>query len=304
MKALITGGRGFCGRHLAHYLETESITVFTMGTGSGPRDHYQIDSVHDSAGMISALRELQPDFIFHLAGMVWAESPSLLYRANVEYAAELLGAIEQAGKKGIPTLFVGTAAEYGLVSENDLPVREDHRPRPYNHHGISKCAQTLVGLAAANTGHRLVIARPGNIVGPGMPHHLLLGRIVEELYRIGKGHQVPRIEVGNLDVSRDFIDVEDVSKIYWKLIRHPKAYGEVINVCCGEAIPVRTLVERLIEMSGIEAELAPQPTLMRTHDPVVYFGSTVKLSRFVDSVPRFEINRTLRSILDYAATRQ
>src|SRR5688572_24962574 len=180
MKALITGGGGFCGQHLLHYLRKQSVEVFTMAPRAGAQDHYQIASVDDVEGMTSAIRESRPDFIFHLAGIAWCESPSLLYRVNVEYAAELLKATERADRKGIPILLVGTAAEYGLVSAEDLPVSEDYPPRPYNHHGISKFAQTLAGLAAAEAGHRVVIVRPGNIVGAGMPRHLLLGRIAEE----------------------------------------------------------------------------------------------------------------------------
>jgi len=303
MRALLTGSTGFCGRQLAHYLTTQSLDVVTMSPGAGAEDHYQIESVHDSAGMTAAIRESRPDFIFHLAGIAWSDDPSLLYRVNVEYAAELLKAVDQAGAKGVPILLVGTAAEYGLVGIEDLPVREDHPPRPYNHYGISKLAQTLVGLAGSATGHKVVVARPGNILGPRMPRHLLLGRIIEELDRISRGLQAPRIEVGNLDVTRDFIDIESVTRIYWSLIRNPKAYGEVINVCSGEATPVRTLVEGAIRLSGIDVELVHQPALMRAHDPAVYFGSTDKLREFVE-VPSFETHKTLISILDGMARKQ
>ena len=303
MRALITGAAGFCGRHLAHHLSAQSVKVFTMSPRAGSEDHYQIETVRDSAGMTAAIRESQPDFIFHLSGIAWSESPSLFYQVNVEYAAELLKAVEQAGKKGTPILLVGTAAEYGLVGIEDLPVREDHPPHPYNHYGISKLAQTLAGLAASAAGHKVVVVRPGNILGPRMPRHLLLGRILEELERIASGLQVARIEVGNLDVARDFVDVESVVKIYWSLIRDPKAYGEVINVCSGEAIPVRTLVEGVMKLSGIEAELVQQPALMRTHDLPVFTGSTEKLRRFVE-VPRFETHKTLTSILDHVTRKQ
>jgi len=302
MRALITGGAGFCGRHLARYLSTQSVKVFTVSPRAGGEDHYQIKDVNDSAGMAAAIRESKPDFIFHLAGMTWSESPSLLYRVNVEYAAELFKAIGQAEAKETPVLLVGTAAEYGLLSIEDLPAREDHPPHPYNHYGISKLAQTLVGLAASSNGHKVVVARPSNIVGARMPRHLLLGRILEELDQISRGLQAPWIEVGNLDVTRDFIDVIDVVKIYWSLIRNPKAYGEIINVCSGEAIPVRTLVEGAIHLSGIHAELIHQPALMRTHDPAAYRGSTDKLSQFVE-VPRFETHKTLVSIFEGVATK-
>jgi len=215
-----------------------------------------------------------------------------------------LKAVDLAGKKGTPILFVGSAAEYGLVAAEDLPVREDRSPAPYNHHGISKLAQTLIGLAAVGAGHNVVIVRPGNILGARMPRHLLLGRVAEELHQIARGSQPPRIEVGNLDVARDFIDVESASRIYWTLLRNPGAYGEVVNVCSGKAISVRTLVERIIELSGISAELVCQPTLMRSHDPAVYVGSTSKLGQLIGQVPSFDMDKTLSSILSHMAREQ
>jgi GDP-4-dehydro-6-deoxy-D-mannose reductase len=246
---------------------------------------------------------LNPISSFIFQELPGAKSPSLFYQCERRVCRGAIEGCRSGRQKGTPVLLVGTAAEYGLVGIEDLPVREDHPPHPYNHYGISKLAQTLAGLAASAAGHKVVVVRPGNILGPRMPRHLLLGRILEELERISSGLQGARIEVGNLDVARDFVDVESVVKIYWSLIRDPKAYGEVINVCSGEAIPVRTLVEGVMKLSGIEAELVQQPALMRTHDLPVFTGSIEKLRRFVE-VPRFETHKTLTSILDHVTRKQ
>jgi nucleoside-diphosphate-sugar epimerase len=304
MKALITGGSGFCGHHLIRYLRNQSVEVFTLAPRLGNNNHFSIQSVDDGAGMTAALRELRPDFIFHLAGIARSKDPGLVYRVNVEYGAELLHALDSAGQKATPVLLVGTAAEYGMIAEKDLPVREDHPARPYNHYGISKLAQTLMGLAAAEEGHRVVIARPTNIIGPGMSSHLLLGRLAREIDRIAKGDKEPRIELGNLQAARDFIDVGDVVAIYWSLIRNPKAYGEVINVCTGQGTSIRTVVESLISLSGMAVELSSKPALFRTHDPALFFGCTEKLHRMVGSVPRLDLARTLRRILATLASKQ
>jgi len=275
-----------------------------MGLREGGQGHYRLEGTDDSSGMTSAIQESRPDMIFHLAGLASSEHPAALYNVNVVYAAELLNATEQAHKKGTPILLVGTAAEYGLVVKKDLPVREDHPPRPYNHHGISKLAQTLLALAQAQAGHRLVVVRPGNIIGSGMPPHLLLGRMVKEIERIANHEKEARIDVGNLDSARDFVDIDDVVEVYWNLIRNPKAYGEVVNVCSGEATPVRTVVERLIALSGVRVELVSQPGLRKTHDPAVYCGSVSKLGGLVERVPRFELDKTLKSILSSTALQQ
>jgi nucleoside-diphosphate-sugar epimerase len=304
MKALITGGSGFCGHHLIRYLRDQSVEVFTLAPRSGDKNHFRIRSVDDGAGMTAALRELRPDFVFHLAGVARSEDPALHYRVNVEYGAELLHALDSAGQKGTPVLLVGTAAEYGMISENDLPIREDQPARPCNHYGISKLAQTLMGLAAGDEGHQVVVVRPTNIIGPGMSSHLLLGRLATEIDRIARGDQEPRIELGNLRAARDFIDVRDVVAIYWSLIRNPKAYREVINVCTGQATSIRTVVEGLITLSGMTVELYSKPALFRTDDPALHFGCPEKLRRMIGSVPQLDLANTLRWILTTLASKQ
>src|SRR2546423_2806225 len=99
---------------------------------------------------------------------------------------------------------------------------------------MSKFMQTLLGISAASTGSQpIVIARPFNIIGVGMPEHLALASFALQIREIKAGSRPPVIEVGELKSARDFIDVEDVVELYWKLISNDKAYGQIFNVCTG-----------------------------------------------------------------------
>ena len=166
----------------------------------------------------------------HLAGIAVTSDYPLCYQVNTQYAANLLRAMELAGMEGIPTLLIGTSAEYGQVSSGDLPITEELACHPYNHYGISKLAQTGMGLELARRGRPIVTARPFNIIGPGMSPNLVVQTFARQIVDIKYGRQAPVIKVGNLASTRDFIDVQQVVDIYWEMVQNPKTYGSVINV--------------------------------------------------------------------------
>ena len=298
MKALVSGANGFCGRHLCQFLAKQGVGVSSIGLRAGEKNHFLIQSINDVPGMMEVFRKVKPDFVFHLAGIVEAEDPTLIYQVNIHYALNLLRGLMLAGLGTIPILLVGSAAEYGWVDQKDLPIREDHRCQPLDHYGISKLAQTLIGKAAARTGHSVVVARPGNIVGPGMGGHLVLAHVAKQVASIMQRKQEPILKVGNLETARDFIDVSDVVRIYWELVQNPLAYGEIVNVCTGNPVAVGSMVERLIAISGTHIDIVSRPENFKKWDLPVYSGSTDKLKTFLGWEPRFQIDRSLKAILD------
>src|SRR2546430_4436509 len=272
MNALITGSSGFCGQHLSRYLREQGVEVFTLAPRPGGKSHYQIKGVNDLAGMLEVFQSVKPDFVFHLAGMGGAENPTLIYQVNLLYGLGLLHAMDLAGQKYTPVLLTGTAAEYGLVGEDDLPVSEDFYCAPYNHYGSSKLAQTLAGLVTAKQGPPVVITRAFNIIGPGMPDHLVLTTIAKQVQQIVKHNCDPLLTLGNVLTSRDLIDIRDVLPIYWKLIRNPAAYGEIVNVCTGRPTAIQDALRKMISLSGKEIEVVSKPERFRAYDPMVSYG--------------------------------
>jgi GDP-4-dehydro-6-deoxy-D-mannose reductase len=298
MKALVTGIGGFCGRHLCRYLAKQGVGVSSIGLRAGGGNHFVIQSINDVPGITEALRAVKPDVIFHLAGAADADDPTLVYLVNVHYALNLFRALTLTGLAGVPVLLVGSAAEYGWVDEKDLPIREDHHCLPLDHYGISKFTQTLIGMTAARAGHRVVVARPGNIVGPGMGGHLVLARAARQVASIIQQKREPIVELGNLETARDFIDVSDVVRIYWQLAQNPAAYGEIVNVCTGNPVGVGSLVGRLIALSGTQIEVLSRSRRFKKWDLPVYSGSTVKLKKLLGWQPRFHTDKSLKAILE------
>jgi GDP-4-dehydro-6-deoxy-D-mannose reductase len=209
----------------------------------------------------------------------------------------LLHATYDANMTDRPILFVGTAAEYGSISPGDLPLRETSKCQPYNYYGMSKLMQTLAVIAAAESeNRRILIVRPFNIIGAGMPGHLALASFVRQLQEIRRGTRAPIIKVGNLNSRRDFIDVEDVVRLCWLLIRTEIAYGEIVNLCTGIATSVAELLDLLIKASGLAVGVAIAPDLYKELDIELHYGSNEKAGRLIGDFAYTSIEQTIQQI--------
>jgi GDP-4-dehydro-6-deoxy-D-mannose reductase len=296
-KALITGGGGFCGRHLIPYLERQGIEIHTLGTQPASKHHYDLTDIADVSALAKTIQAVKPNYVFHLAGVASSSNPTLFYQVNTVYGATLLHALEITGYQDCPVLLVGTSAEYGLVSPEQVPIHEQTPTCPYSHYGISKLSQTLMGLALSRQGRPLVMVRPFNIIGAGMPEYLSIQSFVKQITAIAQGQHPSIINVGNLSSSRDFIDIQEVIKIYWQLIRTPTAYGQVINVCSGQGILMSDLLDKLIEIANIDVEIQTDPARFKPVDVPVHYGSIEKLQMLLGYAPQTNLESVIHSIV-------
>jgi GDP-4-dehydro-6-deoxy-D-mannose reductase len=297
MKALVTGASGFVGTHLLRLLQAQGIEVATHGPEPAILGKYYDSPIEDISRLTEIVSEIRPDYVFHLAGIANGEDYSLYYRVNVQYAANLLRALELAGLADRPVLLTGTAAEYGLVPQEEQPITEKTPTLPYNHYGASKLAQTHLGIILANTGRRIVLVRPFNIIGPGMGAHLAVQAFALQIASITRGEQPPVIEVGNLSSSRDFVDVGEVVRIYWDLIRTPAAYSRVVNVCSGLPVKMNEILTRLIQISGLNIEVHVSPERFKALDVPMSYGDPSLLKTLIGTYPKRKLADTLRDIL-------
>lgn len=275
-RALVTGATGFVGRCLVALLRAQGWCVGQVvssrsGSAAEPqRFHLE----HGEASEFETIfGRFSPDVVFHMAGRTRAANTADLYASNVLLAANLLEAVRRCSSQPVVVL-AGSAAEYGFVPPDALPVSEDHPCQPTNDYGISKFAQTLTGLARAEAGLPVIIARIFNPIGPGMPEHLALGSFAAQLRRAKGGCD---LYVGNLDIERDFIDVAEATRLIATLGTIPEARGKVFNICSGKAFQLRSLVEELVRASGRSARIIGDPARMRSNEMHRMVGSTARL---------------------------
>ena len=288
MIALVTGSSGFCGHHLVNDLKIQGVTVKTLDSG--------FLETSDLESLTHCLSEAKPDFLFHLAGVAVAPTPMAFYRINVGLCNLLLESLDRAQLSTCRFLAVGTAAEYGFIKMEALPIMETAETKPCNAYGFSKLAQTQLCLLASAR-RPMVVARPFNVIGPGMSEHISIQNFARQLKEIKTGSHKPVVEVGNLEASRDFVDVGDVVKAYWKLLQCPAAFGQVVNICSGRAVQLGDILKRMIEITGVKVEVRMDPKLVKPIDVPEHYGSGRKLTELTGFTPSTDLDTTLRTLL-------
>jgi GDP-4-dehydro-6-deoxy-D-mannose reductase len=277
-RALVTGATGFIGRNVVARLEEEGWTVAgAVRSRPAATTFCALDlgpSPWGPEAFEYAFAEFAPDVVFHMAGVTQAASAADFYKSNTVLVASLLQAVQDSARRPAVVL-AGSAAEYGLVGAAHLPVSEVHPCAPVTDYGISKYAQTLMGLARMRGGLRILVARIFNPVGPRMPCHLALASFAAQLR--GPASQSGVLEVGDLEVERDFIDVAEAARLIVCLSSDPARYGAVYNICSGRAFHLRSLVEELVSLGGRRVSLVTRATRLRAGEMRAFYGDTSRL---------------------------
>ncbi len=285
---MITGSNGFCGQWLSKRLrEIDGLQIIGTGRQKESVDGNLLDD-YVPADLISLeettrlVRQTRPDLVFHLAGGR-SRSAKVMQQSNVDATQYLLTAIaDHCGEA--KTLLVGSAAEYGHVSESKLPIRETQVCRPVGDYAQTKYRATQLGLEFANRGLHVTVARPFNIVGAGMPTGLFLSDVLARLNQSLLEDAEPSLRVGNLTPRRDFIGVEDVVDAYVRLLQEPTS-GEIYNICSGQAVSMRHVLELLLEYAPCPVRLIADPELARMSGTSVSYGCLEKAAQAIDFQP-------------------
>ncbi|HZM00134.1 MAG TPA: NAD-dependent epimerase/dehydratase family protein, partial [Planctomycetota bacterium] len=211
VRALVTGGAGFVGRHLIDALRAGGHAVLAAGLGHGDRDETdgvgwrELDVV-DADRCRAVVEQAQPDWVVHLAGLAHVatceQQPERALAVNFGGTRALLGACAAAAPRA-RVLLVSSAEVYGRVPAEKLPITEEHPLRPATAYALSKACAELAGRRAAANGSRVVIVRPFNHIGPGQSDEYVASAFARQLARIEAGLQPPVLRVGNLEAVRD-----------------------------------------------------------------------------------------------------
>jgi GDP-4-dehydro-6-deoxy-D-mannose reductase len=291
VKALVTGSNGFVGRELVAHLEAAGDEVVGLDRSSGA-------DVTDAGAIREIIARHRPRAVYHLAavshiGDSWS-APARVFRVNAEGTLNVLMAARDAGVERV--LVVGSADEYGLVSEDDLPLSEEAPLRPITPYGASKVAAEYLALQAfLGDGLGALRVRSFNHTGPGQAEHFLvpaLARRIAAAERDGR-KQAP---VGSLDPVRDFLDVADVVAAYRLLVERGVA-GEAYNVCSGVGRSVAEVAETLLAMAHHAIELVPDPAMMRRLEVPRLVGDNTRLRATTGWSPTIPFEDTLAAIL-------
>ncbi len=288
MRVFVTGSSGFVGVRCVARLRDAGHTP--LGA----------DVEHDITlrdALTAVIAEARPDAVVHLAARSSvAESlkdPLACYRVNFLGTANLLHAVRTAAPRA-RVLLVGSGDQYGPAAADARPYVETDPLGPNNPYARSKAAAEWLGTLAAGEGLDVVRARPFNHTGPGQTDRFVASSFARQVAEIALGQREARMRVGNLESMRDFLDVSDVLDAYLALL-DPAVPAAVYNIAGGRRIAVREVLDTLLELAGVDAEIEVDPDRWRPTDTLV--GDASRLEKATGWTPKTPLRDTLGALL-------
>ncbi|MAF02834.1 GDP-mannose 4,6-dehydratase [Herbaspirillum huttiense F1] len=280
MKIFLTGSDGFTGRHFTASAIARGHEVIAL-TG-------QLD---DKAGLEHQLAQAQADAVVHLAAIAFVghADAGAFYDVNVLGTMNLLDALARVPKRPAAVLLASSANIYGNCDVS--PIGESQPPAPANHYAMSKLAMEYM---ARNYLDRLpiVFARPFNYTGAGQHASFVIPKLVDHFAR-----RASVVELGNLDVEREFNDVRTVCDAYLALL-DKGAPGQCYNVCSGQPVTLRAVIALLQEITGHSLEVRVNPAFVRASEVRTLCGSPALLEQAIGPLHHPGLRATLQWMLD------
>jgi GDP-4-dehydro-6-deoxy-D-mannose reductase len=312
-KVLITGVSGFVGGYFVHYIASHYDTLEIHGISrSMPAwdfvnvsselfndHHFYIADLNDIPKLKSLIEKIQPDYILHLAAQSsvaesWI-SPVDSFMNNTNIFLNIIDTV-RLNDNAARVLSVGSSEQYGIVSEADLPLKEESPQRPANPYAVARVAQEqLARIYAEGYGIDICCTRSFNHCGAGQSDRFVVSRIVKQFVQISRGTQDPVIHIGNGSIIRDFIDVHDVVIAYNILLTKGKR-GDVYNICSGTGRTIRSIVLELSEIFNIPVEIREEQSQIRPMDNPRIIGSSAKMQKEFGWRPTVSFEETLRTM--------
>lgn len=298
---LVTGGSGFVGGHLLRMLAglddpPGRVVVMDVRPPADSAVEFVACDLTDAEPVGAAVERIRPDGIVHLAGIARGADLGAFLRANVLACDHLLAASSRLDPPP-RVLVVGTAAQYGIVSGGHEVVAESRPLLGRTPYGLSKTMQERWALLRGREqGVPVVCVRPFNIMGPGQPDSLVPAAFLRQVADVRAG-RAEFVEVGNLDTSRDFLDVRDVCAAMWALMtaEESRVAGSVFNIASGEPLAVREVLEFCVALGG-GAEVRQDPRRLKASDVPVIVGDASHLRACTGWRPRFGWRESVESM--------
>lgn len=294
-KLLLTGAGGFVGGHVQRAASAggafEGWEIVGSPKGLDLRDKDATDS------WVCAAR---PDAVLHLAAQSFVprsfEAPEETFDINFYGTLHLLSALRQNGFNGRFVL-ASSGDVFGRVPDAALPVDETRWPEPRSPYAVSKFAVEQLCLQQLRTdGLNAIVVRPFNHIGPGQDARFVVPSLARQVVAIADGSATPRIDAGDIDVTRDFTDVRDVVAAYAAVIAQGVA-GSTYLVASGAECSVRALLDRMCQLEGIQPEVHQDPARMRPSEQRRMVASAARLHADTGWSPKIPLDTSLSDIL-------
>jgi GDP-6-deoxy-D-talose 4-dehydrogenase len=288
---LITGINGFTGRYVAEELEAHGWRAcgIAMGAATDDARTHRVDLL-DADGLRRVVAETQPDAVIHLAAIASVDhgNANEFYQVNLIGTRNLLAALASNSKCPGCVILASSANVYGSTVSGSLD--EQAPANPANDYAVSKLAMEYMARLWRDE-LPIVIVRPFNYTGVGQSEAFLVPKIVAHFRR-----RAAQVELGNLDVHRDFSDVRSVAKVYRRLLEECPA-GETFNVSSGQTHSLHEVVSMAEEITGHSIQVSVNPAFVRANEVKMLRGDSSKLQALIGEWGNLPLRETLRWML-------
>lgn len=305
-RILITGGTGFVGSHLLHFLKTFDAKVIVVSSGGVTTQEPGVDycqaDIRNADDVGAVVREASPDRIYHLAGISsvsnsWKE-PRLTFDVNV---IGTYNVFEAAMRLPEPPRILNVSTSQ-VYAPSDAALLETSPVGPDNPYAASKAMAELLAVQYRKFPKGgIITARAFNHTGPGQSTTFALPSFARQLAEMEAGLRPPLLKVGNINVKRDFTDVRDVVVAYYEMLEKG-AVGEAYNVCSGRTVLLAELVKELQNNCSAAVRIEIDPARVRLSEVPQIVGDAGKLHKTTGWLPRIPLENTLKDLLRYWRT--
>ncbi|MFK7733395.1 MAG: GDP-mannose 4,6-dehydratase [Pseudomonadales bacterium] len=284
---LITGIEGFTGPYVAGKFRDAGFDVYGLSNSADSTATNFNADLGDRDALQKVVDQVKPQVVIHLAAISFVAHGDVgqIYQSNVVGTYNLFAALANGPVQPQAIVLASSANVYGNSLES--PLHEGLPLAPANDYAVSKLSMEYM---ASLWFDRLPISivRPFNYTGVGQSEKFLVSKIVAH-YR----KQAQRIELGNLNVSRDFSDVRFVAEAYYRLSTQKNSSSEIINICSNEAMSLQEIISAMNTIAGYEIEVDVNPAFVRANDVLRLVGSNEKLFSLVGDIERTPFVETL-----------
>ena len=296
---LVTGSEGFVGTYLVKVLKDtlNKIIPICHPLLLPKRGRYIPLDILNAEATREVMKTYNPDTVFHLAALSsvaksFRDRP-ITYNTNIIGTLNLLEAAKNLSKH-VRFFFVSTCEIYG-GGQNLTETAEIVLKNPY---AVSKYAAELICKEYSSEGIDWTVLRPFNHTGPGQSEDFVLPTIAKQIAEIEKGKRPPLIEIGNTEITREFMNIEDVAAAY-KIAIERCPPGEIYNISSGKGYTIGQAIGTLRNLSKAMFETRVDTGKIRKIDIPVLIGNGDKFSKLTGWHPKMKVEKTLEDLLNF-----
>lgn len=292
LKVLITGSEGFTGKYMRAEMEEFGYEVYRSGVSSNKEasNYFILDLLNENSIRI-CLETVQPDIIIHLAAIAYVGHNNVrqIYEVNTIGTRNLLAITAELNIQPKSILIASSANVYGNSNKSVLSEKDDLYPA--NDYAVSKLAMEYIAKIWMDQ-LPIIITRPFNYTGVGQQNNFLIPKIIEH-FKLRK----KEIELGNINVYREFNDVRFVVRIYRQLIEK-RLSNFICNVCTGKEYSLKNIISICENYSNYRLTINVNPSLIRKNEIEKLCGNNQLLLNTINNELTFNLNDTLYWMLN------